>query len=862
MRQRGARLLDDAGDLAQAAALQVMLEGLVQLVERAFLVGRVGGHPAGEEVDGAPPDRALVAGEVANPGVEGELGFRRQPPARVGHEHGLKADVGGEGIPARGQLAALALQRHEGADVLPVLGGERRRAADAHGIEQLAGVALAEHPRQAEGAPPLREVGERAEEFGVGERRIGDDDRARQELRALRGRLLQLQSERVERLEGLRRFAHLDAGDDLGAPGHALSGEHLALRPDAHDLAGDFTGGDERFGAGVGEPRQLGAARLRAQPGEALQLVVRPDQADGVRQGGGRGQLAAGIGHVAPGPGQRGAQAGDVLRGEARGVLRADAERIGDPLELPGVSGHFRGSVLRVDGFALQVDAREVEPGPAPEVDVGAQQAVLQGVGGLFEPGDLPREHFAVEALDLGGDPLDGALELLQAFLLGGEHRQRERADVGGQVVDERGERRVAHGGHQHAAAVGQPVADDVGNGVGLAGAGRPLHHHAVGDFEQLGDARLLVVEGLGEEQVEVAVFGARRAVAQPAECRQLEGRGVCRRFGDQRRGGRRQRCVVGQSVQRLAQALEVLHHGAGGAGAGEEHPGFGNLHRALRRRRLKEAAGDVHQRRIARRIERRDGDRSGSQVLRGRLFHLGERRQLAEKRVQLEARVQIAGDDFDATGLRVEAHVHRAGHQRIREQGAGALAHGEAHSPDQLDRALGEGACELLLKSEQPGVQLREPPPLALALGPGLPHGVEVLRVLLLDLGPEGIVGEAHGGARIGHRVHRVVERLGRAAGVAVRAGRDQRRARDFGRESRRRQHRRADAQPWGEPGAFGHRRHLGTGRGGDRQPDLFAAIGGRDVQARALQVARLVIEQREAAVVGDVRDRPRART
>ena len=45
-------------------------------------------------------------------------------------------------------------------------------------------------------------------------------------------------------------------------------------------------------------------------------------------------------------------------------------------------------------------------------------------------------------------------------------------------------------------------MADDVRDGVGLAGSGRPLNHYTIGHFQHLNDANLFVVEGLGKVKV------------------------------------------------------------------------------------------------------------------------------------------------------------------------------------------------------------------------------------------------------------------------------------------------------------------------------------------------------------------------
>jgi hypothetical protein len=147
-----------------------------------------------------------------------------------------------------------------------------------------------------------------------------------------------------------------------------------------------------------------------------------------------------------------------------------------------------------------QVDRQKVQPPAAVGID--ARNADVQRSDGLLQARDLTGGHRRVDALHAGGDPLDRFLELLHAFVLAGQQCDREGPELFGKLVAQHGERRFLHGGHQHAPATGQPVANDVRNGMRLAGPRRPLHHYAVVGLEQLHHAHLFVVERLGEAQV------------------------------------------------------------------------------------------------------------------------------------------------------------------------------------------------------------------------------------------------------------------------------------------------------------------------------------------------------------------------
>ena len=163
---------------------------------------------------------------------------------------------------------------------------------------------------------------------------------------------------------------------------------------------------------------------------------------------------------------------------------------------------NFGGGILRVDALAAQIDAREIEFCPAPKVGIDALQTAVKRIDGLLQPRNFAAERSRIEALHFAGDFLDRMFERVHLVLPGGKQRDRQRADRFGKLFPQHRERRIAHRSHQHAAAIGQPVTNDVGDGVGLTRARRSLHHHAIGSLEQLDDASLLIVEGLRKKQI------------------------------------------------------------------------------------------------------------------------------------------------------------------------------------------------------------------------------------------------------------------------------------------------------------------------------------------------------------------------
>ena len=316
-----------------------------------------------------------------------------------------------------------------------------------------------------------------------------------------------------------------------------------------HDLFGERARGDDGLGAGSRRYRQFAGARLANDFGIALQIVVRPNQQQGIGKIAWRGQRAAGIFDVAPELPARFTQARDVVRGKARNVPRSDAKRIRKPFELSRVLRHFRSGILRVDALSPQIDTGKIEFRPAPEIGIDAFQSAVQAIDRLYETIDLTVRRHRVEALHFGGYLADRALELDDPVLFGSKQRKRERSYFRRQLIAQHRECRVAHRSHQHAAPVREPVTDNIGNGVRFAGSGRALDDHSVRGLQHLHDARLLVVERLGKEQVlrfrglaRAASMVGRRHTAvqrQPGRCRNA------RRFGNQCRNGFRQPALL-----------------------------------------------------------------------------------------------------------------------------------------------------------------------------------------------------------------------------------------------------------------------------------------------------------------------------
>ena len=196
------------------------------------------------------------------------------------------------------------------------------------------------------------------------------------------------------------------------------------------------------------------------------------------------------------------AQPDDIRVRELRRKLGSDSKRVGNPLELPDVLDHLSRRVLRIDFLGIQRDLGEVPLRPIANLAVDAGKFAVEGINGFLKMADGSRGTAAVETLNLGGNLMDGVLELLHAVLFAGQQRNGKRTDFIRQLLLQHRQGRVLHRGHKHPLALGQIVADDVGDGVRLAGARRTLHNDAIGNIQQLDDADLLVVEGLWEVEV------------------------------------------------------------------------------------------------------------------------------------------------------------------------------------------------------------------------------------------------------------------------------------------------------------------------------------------------------------------------
>ena len=872
--QRTMQAVHHGRDLAELGLGQVKDEGELDFRQhRGILVGVGSARPRRKKLHRHARQHSFFPHQLLQPGVVGELRFRRQPAFCIGGEDSLQADFRHERIPSCSQRAFCFLQFEMGKDDLPVRYFAWTRSVDAHHIQEFFRFRPAEHS-QPECAPSRGEVAHGLDELRVGLRHLGHNDRPGQGLHALRAGPLHVVGERFQQFEQPRRHAAAQPRNGFLAPGQAPGAEFLAQCFDARNLLHEPARFYDGLGTGSRRDRQFAGARLAHDLRIPLQVIVSPDQQQGIGQIAQLRKRVPGINDVFAKLPACFPQAHDVLRGKARNILGADAEAIREPFELPGVAHHFRGGVLRIDGLAAQIDARNIQFRPTSQIGIDAFEFAMQGVDGLDEAVHLAARGRRIQALHFGGNLADRALELVGAVLFGGQQRQRERLDIQRQLFAQHSERRVAHRGHQYAAAVGKPVADDVGDGVRLTRARRPLHDHAVGNFQHLHDARLFVVERLGEEQVlrfhRLGHTARMVGGAHPAEGRQGDRHRDVGGLGDQCRHGPGKLTVLVERRQQLAIALQVLNCDDGAARPCKHDPAVADfdvvraivLSCRLAGLDLKLAPGNGQQRFEPGGLERGQRFACVGQELPGLPFRRGQGSRVAlQEKVQFKSRIDIAGPQLRGLGLRVEPQFHGAGDQGINNFRPGQRRFAQTHSPYEFELAFYQRTGKLLLQGKQAYIETGAALAIFFRFRPGLPGRLEITGVLRFDFSAKRIIRKRYPGIRIdggSGRRQNVRRRLG---GIAMRAGRNEGLAVDLRCEPGHRAFRRTNVQPGSEPGIFSLGGNFGCRRMRQRQPDLVIAIRAAVVKPQPFDTMRMVVEQQQASMVRDIRFRPAAR-
>ena len=163
-------------------------------------------------------------------------------------------------------------------------------------------------------------------------------------------------------------------------------------------------------------------------------------------------------------------------------------------------------------------------------------------------------------------------LELLHALTLVSQQSHAQGPNFRRQLLLQHAKRRLTLGGDQNPFALGQEVADDVCNGMALAGAGRALHYHPVAGFQLLDDSHLLVVVRQGKEKLFGVGAGERGRQPSKRHCDFRLDLGI----PDLDKAPQNVGQAYGLS-DFLLQPLNVLQEDVFRAPAGEEHPGVGD---------------------------------------------------------------------------------------------------------------------------------------------------------------------------------------------------------------------------------------------------------------------------------------------
>jgi hypothetical protein len=96
-----------------------------------------------------------------------------------------------------------------------------------------------------------------------------------------------------------------------------------------------------------------------------------------------------------------------------------------------------------------------------------------------FTVGDVAFRRPGIEGSDLRREKIDGCLKLLKPFAFGGKEADRQVTNPFRDLVTENGERALAFRSDENTPASRKIVANNIRDGVSLAGARRSLHDHS-----------------------------------------------------------------------------------------------------------------------------------------------------------------------------------------------------------------------------------------------------------------------------------------------------------------------------------------------------------------------------------------------
>ena len=521
----------------------------------------------------------------------------------------------------------------------------------------------------------------------------------------------------------------------------AQHGQHLV------DLRLEFQRMHQRFGRRRSQPLQTAAAFCIFEFVLGQQSLLPLANIGNRRKLGRAQQLFAEQAKVRAQTTTRVAQHRALFFAQRRRMFGAQRERIGKPAVGRFAIDHQLRHRLGAHGHAIDLDGSELLARDFVDaaVDVGQPRMGLRDLAAKL--GD---QRFGLRGLQLRDamrDGFDGGLKLPHALAVARQQRHGQRAHVFGNLAAQHGQRGLALGRHQHLATRREKVADDVGDGVRLAGARRALHDHAIGALELLDDGDLLLVVGQRKVQLTrgLGAACARPRVARHAAKTQrlnLACLVAWRRHQHQRGAGQ----IVGLG-DALLQTLNVLMQIIAGLGARKKHGRIRYDKLVLDRRIglqirvigaafMQIARDKTRDRFVACGLERRQHLAAFDQQLARAVFDVGGQRHIAVgQRVEFKARTHRG----TRTHLDGQRHCIDGNLDRLREQRiliihtamalARELPRRNRHAPYHLDGLEAGLQFHLRLERKQLAVERNRFASLGLFIGPGLPQRQIVLQ-------------------------------------------------------------------------------------------------------------------------------------
>jgi hypothetical protein len=422
-------------------------------------------------------------------------------------------------LPAREQVAAHKPDAYPGAQRLEVLGARRLGLADSRRPLQRLPLRVEHELHRAEPAASREVLDDEVDDSEpalvavvlVDARPVLED-----QVRALRRELPRPVHEIDQRAPRHGIGAARDAGVDRVQAPFLRGGDELERLVDLAEETSELARVERALDVAPQVLAQL--ARVGAVTGDALHGVGELHRRE---QGGGLGDGKVQLALLARGEhAVRSVEFAELARRERR--LRGAADRRGDPVMNPAACGDPACGLRGLELLAPDLDVAVL--GADRRAQPLAQLAQLRDERGplLLAVVRDARQLARIVAGQALGDLRDRDLELLPPARVAVEHRDAKRLDVRVRLVAQHAQRLRRMAGDEDALSLGEQVADEVADGVGLARSRGALDDHRARAVQALGEVQLLDVRFLGEQDVGVLVGRSRCGFA-------LRGRGLRR---------------------------------------------------------------------------------------------------------------------------------------------------------------------------------------------------------------------------------------------------------------------------------------------------------------------------------------------